>query len=65
MFQPLFLKELPELWDPDGKLIPHDKYVELLNQVRAYHSKFDGLHKGLKGEIIVNKLSDDFELLIH
>ena len=28
------------------------------------HSKFDNLEKGLKREIIVNKLFDDFELVL-
>ena len=28
------------------------------------HSKFYNLEKGLKGEIIVNKLFDDFELVL-
>jgi len=30
-FQPLFLKGLPDFWDPKGKLIPQEKYVELMN----------------------------------
>jgi len=35
-----------------------------LNQARINHAKFEGLDGGLKGEVIVRKLSGDFELLI-
>lgn len=27
------------------------------------HSKFEDMEKGLKGEVIINKLSDDFSIL--
>ena len=41
-----------------------DFYFYLLSQIRMDHSKFDNLEKGLKGEIIVNKLFDGFELVL-
>jgi len=63
-FQPLFLKGLPDFWDPKGKLIPREKYVELMNHERLDHTKFGDLEGGLRGEAIVNKHSVDFELLI-
>ena len=41
-----------------------DLYFYLLSQIEMDHSKFDNLEKGLKGEIIVNKLFDGFELFL-
>ena len=64
LFQPLFKKGLYEFWGPEGKLIPQSKYVELLNQERLNHVKFEGMNGGIKGEVIINKLSKDFELLV-
>ena len=63
LFQPLFQKGLPEFWGPDGKLIPQGKYLELLNQERVNHAKFEGMDGGIKGGVVVNKLSEEFELL--
>ena len=63
LFQPLFQKGLPEFWGPDGKLIPQGKYLELLNQERVNHAKFEGMDGGINGEVMVSKLSEDFELL--
>ena len=31
--------------------------------MRMDHSKFEYIEKGLKGEVIINKLSDDFNIL--
>ena len=40
-----------------------DFYFYFLSQIKMDHSTFDNLEKGLKGEIIVNKLFDDFDVL--
>ena len=64
VFQPLFLKGLPNFWDAEGKLIPQYKYVELLIKVRSDHFNFEGLVKGLKGKVVVGKVRDDFELSV-
>ena len=39
------------------------KYVELLYQERINDTKFEGMNGGLKGEVIIDKLNEDFELL--
>lgn len=59
----LFEKGIPSFWDNNGKLISKDNYDTLLTQVRLDHSKFENLEKGLKGEDIANKLSNDFDVL--
>ena len=40
------------------------KYVELMNQERVNHANFEGMNGGLKGEAIIDKLNEDFELLV-
>ena len=45
-------------------MIPWGKYIELLNQERLNHAKFESLDGGIKGEVIVGKLGDDFELIM-
>ena len=40
------------------------KYVKLMNQARLNHANFEGMNGGIKGEVIINKLSEDFELLV-
>ena len=62
-FKPLFEKGLPIFWDHNGKLLSNKEYNDLLTQARMDHSKFEDLEKNLKGEAIVNKLSDDFDIL--
>ena len=34
-----------------------------MNQARVNHAKFEGMNGGIKGEVIINKLSKEFELL--
>ena len=38
-------------------------YHSLLVQSHMDHSKFENLEKGLTGKVIVDKLTDDFEIL--
>ena len=40
------------------------KYDELMNEEILNHAKFNGMNGGLKGEIIIDKLNEDFELLV-
>ena len=35
-----------------------------MNQKRVNHAKFEVMHGGLKGEVIIDKISEDFELLV-
>ena len=44
-------------------MIPQRKYVKLLLEERLIHAKFEGMNGGLKGQVIINKISEDFELL--
>ena len=41
----------------------HRKYVELMNQERVNHANFEGMNGGIKRQVIIGKLSEDFELL--
>ena len=45
-------------------MIPQRKYVKLLNHERINHATFEGMNGGIKGEVIIDKLSEDFELLV-
>ena len=45
-------------------MIPERKYVKLLNQEILNHENFEGMNGAIKGEVIIDKLSDDFELLV-
>ena len=45
-------------------MIPQGKYLELLHKERVNHVKFEGMDRGLKGEVVVSELNEDFELLI-
>ena len=45
-------------------MISQEHYLTLLTQARIDHSKFEGLKKGLDGRSLVQRLSDDFEILI-
>jgi len=56
----LFQKGLPSFWDNSNKLIPQQKYHEMLNQARMDASHFDDLDTSLSGTIVINKLSDNF-----
>ena len=44
-------------------MIPQGKYVEMLNQKRLNHANFKGMDGGIKGEVIVGKPNDEFDLL--
>jgi len=62
IFQLLFQRGFPNFRDAEGKLIFEDQYKELLIKVRSDHAKFDDLEKGLKGEVVLSKLREDFEI---
>ena len=44
-------------------MFSQEHYHNLLVQSRMDHSKFDDLEKGLTGKAIVDKLTEDFEIL--
>ena len=62
-FKDLFEKGLPSFWDNNGKIIFIENYDSLLKIVRMDHVKFQDMEKGLKREVIVHKLNDDFHVL--
>ena len=59
----LFQKGLPSFGDDNGRLIPHEKYHVLLTQAQMDHSKFDGLKKEPDANVVIEKITDDFEIL--
>lgn len=59
----MFKKGLPSFWDNNDYLIPQEAYQALLAHQRNEDSKFKELDKHLKGHVIVDMLTDDFELL--
>ena len=59
----LFQKGLPSFWDNYNKLIPQQDYQAMLIQARMDASNFDDLDNILTGIIIINKFSNDFEIL--
>ena len=44
-------------------MFSQEHYHNLLVQSRMDHSKFDDLEKGLTGKVIMDKLTEDFEIL--
>ena len=55
-------KELPYLWDEDNVLLKKDEYDNLIVLKRNDHSQFENLEGTLKGEVVVQKLGDVFDL---
>ena len=62
-FKELFEDGLPSFWDQEGRRLSQENYHILLVQIHMDHSKFDYLVKGLTGKVIVDKLTEDFEIL--
>ena len=62
-FKELFEDGLPSFCDEEGIIFSQEHYHNLLVQSRMDHSKFDDLVKGLTGKVIVDKLTEDFEIL--
>lgn len=56
-------KGLPSFWDNQEYLISRENSLPLFAHQRNDDSKFDYLEKHLKGQVNVDKLNDDFELL--
>ena len=62
-FKPLFDKGLPTFWYNNDSLFSKDDYDNLLAQQRVNHDKFRDIEGTLKGEDILNKLENDFNIL--
>ena len=63
IFKPLMDKGLPFFWDAENRLLRRDDYDNLVVAKRNDHSNFEDLEGNLRGEILVTKLGDVFELL--
>ena len=63
VFKELFEDGLPSFWDEEGRMFSQEHYHSLLVQSCMEHSKFDDLEKSLIGKAIVDKLTEDFEIL--
>ena len=63
IFKPLMDKGLPFIWDAENWLLRRDYYDNLVVAKRNDHSDFEELEGNLRGEILVTKLGDIFELL--
>ena len=62
MFQEIFDEVLPPFWDNDGSLFSQEQYHNFVVHSRMGHSKFEYLTKGMTGKVIIEKLTDDFEI---
>lgn len=56
-------KGLPFFWNSENRLLKKDDYDNLVVAKRNGHSNFEDLQGNLRGEILVTKLGDTFELL--
>ena len=63
IFKPLFEKGLPHLWDNENKLLRKEQYEDLIVSKINDHSNFEDLEGNLRGEVLVAKLGDVFDLL--
>lgn len=62
-FKPLMDKGLPFFWDAENRLLRKDDYDNLIVAKRNDHTNFEDLEGNLRGEVLVTKLGDIFELL--
>ena len=62
IFQKLFDDGLPSFWDSDGSLLSQEQYHNLLVRRHMDHYKFEDLTKRLTVKVIIEKLTDDFEI---
>lgn len=62
-FKSLFDKGLPTFWYNNDSLFNKENYDNLLAQQRVNHDKFQDMEGTLKGEYVLNKLEDYFDIL--
>jgi hypothetical protein len=63
IFKPLMDKGLPYFWDSENRLLKKDNYDNLIVAKKNDHSSLEDLEGNLRGEVLVAKLGDAFELL--
>ena len=54
---------MPYFWDTKNRLLKKDQYDNLIVNKRNDHSNFEDLEGNLRGEVLVVKLGDIFDLL--
>ena len=54
---------MPLFWDTEKRLIKKEQYDNLIVNKRNDHSNFEDLEGNLRGEVLVVKLGDIFDLL--
>lgn len=62
LFKPLIEKGLPHFWDEDNALLKKEDYDNLLVRGRNDHSQFENLEGNLRGEVVVQKLGNVFDI---
>lgn len=62
LFKPLMEKVLPYLWDDQNMFLKKEQYENLIVAKRNDHAQFDDLEGNLRGEVLVVKLGDIFDL---
>ena len=63
ILKPSMDKGLPHFWDTEDRLIKKGQYDNLIINKRNDHSNFGDLEGNLRGEVLVVKLGDIFDLL--
>ena len=54
---------MPHFWDVENRLLKKDEYDDLLVKKRNDHTNFEDLEGKLRGEVILVKIGDLFDLL--
>lgn len=62
LFKPLIEKGLPQFWDEDNALLKKEEYDNFLVLKRNDHSHFENLEGNLRGDVVVQKLGNVFDL---
>ena len=63
VFKPLIDIGMPHFWDVKNRLLKKEQFDDLLVSKRNDHSNFKDLEGNIRGEVIVVKLRDLFNLL--
>ena len=62
IFKPLIEKGLPQFWNEDNFLLSKKDYDNLVVLKRNDHSQIENMEGNLKGELVVQKLGNTFDL---
>ena len=59
----MIVEGLPQFWDQDNSLLNKEDYDNLLVLKRNGYSQFENMEGNLRGEVVVQKLGNTFDLL--